>query len=188
MADLTRYTINNRWTGAVLFEGDFATMRLCVEAARNGGADLSGANLRGADLSGANLSGAYLSDANLSGANLRGADLSGAYLRGADLRGADLSGANLSGAYLSGVKLLGAPVRRALRTDNYEFYLWPTEFGWRVQAGCRFFAFDEAWAHWCGPNAKRLNTPLGDESHDILVMFSLAIDRAEDAVAQKAAA
>lgn len=155
---MPHFQINNRWTGAVLFKGDFATMRLCVEAARNSGANLSGANLRGANL------------------------------RGADLRGADLRGANLSGAYLRDAKLLGAPVRRAIRSDNYEFYLWPTETGWRVQAGCRFFTFDEAWVHWCGPSAQRLNTPLGDESHDILVMFSLAIDRAEDAVAQREAA
>ena len=181
-------------SGIVLYRSDGATsLREAVVAAVREGAYLSGANLSGAYLRGANLRDADLSGANLRGANLSGANMSGAYLRGADLRGAylrgaNMSGANLSGAYLSGVKLLGAPVRRALRTDNYEFYLWPTEFGWRVQAGCRFFAFDEAWAHWCGPNAKRLNTPLGDESHDILVMFSLAIDRAEDAVAQKAAA
>lgn len=97
----------------------------------------------------------------------------------ANLRGAYLSGANLSDANLSGAKLVGAPLRRALRADGYEFYLWPTANGWRVQAGCRFFTYEEAWAHWCGPNAERLNTPLGDETQDILVMFSLALDREE---------
>ena len=36
--------IKNRWTDAVLFEGDFATIRLCVEAARESGANLGGAD------------------------------------------------------------------------------------------------------------------------------------------------
>ncbi len=164
---MPHYQIKNIWTGAVLFEGDFDTMRLCVEAARNSAANLSGANLSAANLRAANLSAANLSAANLSGADLSGADLSGA----------DLSAADLSGAYLRDEKLVGAPLRRALRADGYEFYLWPTANGWRVQAGCRFFTYEEAWAHWCGPNAKRLNTPLGDETQDILVMFWLALDR-----------
>ena len=182
---MPHFQIRSRWTGTVLFEGDFATMRLCVEAARNGAASY----LRGADLRGANLSGADLRGANLSGADLRGANMSGANLRGADLRGANLSSADLRGAIIrDDVTLNRAPLRRATRADGYEFYLLDTSVGWRVQAGCRFFTFDEAWAHWCGPNAERLDTPLGDESHDILVMFSLALDREEDAAAQKEAA
>ena len=56
--------IKNRWTGAVLWEGE---------------------TLIRADLSGANLSRAYLYGANLSGANLYGANLSRADLSGADL-------------------------------------------------------------------------------------------------------
>jgi uncharacterized protein YjbI with pentapeptide repeats len=216
------YQIKNRWTDAVLFEGDFDTMRLCVHAARNSGADLRdanlrgaalsgaalrGANLRGADLSGANLRGSDLSYADLSGANLRGsdlsyADLSGAALSYADLRGAalsyaDLSGANLRGADLSGANLRGsdlsyadlsgakiregvtlnrAPLRRATRADGYEFFLLDTSAGWRVMAGCRFFTFEEAWSHW---TETRGGTDLGDESLDILTMFSLALDREE---------
>ena len=182
--------IKHRWTSAVLFEGDFDTMKVCVEVAREKNADLGGANLRGA-----NLRGAYLRGANLGGADLRGANLGGADLRGANLRGANLGGADLRGAYLGRAGLRGAylgrakfkgeirltarPLRRAVRDDGYEFYLWPTSAGFFVQAGCRWFTFDEAWAHWCGPNADRLNTPLGDESQDILVMFSLALDRVE---------
>ena len=198
------FQIKDRFTSAVLFEGQFDTMRLCVVAAVNGDANLIGANLSGANLSGANLIGANLRVANLrvadlrgadlcradlGGADLRGADLRGADLRGADLRvadlcgayllGANLHGADMRGAYLLGAELTGAPLRRAQREDGYEFYLWPTTDGYRVQAGCRWFTFDEAWAHWCGPAAERLNTPLGDESHDILVMFSLALDRVE---------
>ncbi len=212
--------IKNRWTDAVLFEGDFATIRLCVEAALESGAylgaadlgaaylgcaNLRGANLGGAYLGGANLRGAYLGGAylgaanlgcaNLGCANLRAADLDGANLRGAYLGGANLGGANLGcanlgGAYLDGANLDGAiirsdialtagPLRRAIRGDGYEFYLWPTSAGHFVQAGCRWFTFDEAWAHWCGPRAARLNTGLGDETMDILTMFSLALDRVE---------
>ena len=84
-------TIKHRITDAVLFTHEVTdeqqscgiAMRVTLEAACKGRADLSGADLGGADLS---------------SAYLRGADLSGAYLSGADLRGADLSGADLSGA------------------------------------------------------------------------------------------
>jgi uncharacterized protein YjbI with pentapeptide repeats len=107
--------IKSRWTGSILFEGDFTCLaeavKTAVQAAKNlsganlSGANLSDANLSDANLSGADLSGADLSDANLSDANLSGADLSGADLSGADLSGANLSGANLSDANLSGANL-----------------------------------------------------------------------------------
>jgi hypothetical protein len=60
---MTRQTIRNRWTGAPIYEGDFATLRECVKAAL----------MARADLAGANLTGAYLTGANLTGANLTGA-------------------------------------------------------------------------------------------------------------------
>ena len=55
--------IKNRYTGEIIFSGDYETMRECVEDALCSeaslrGADLHNADLRGADLSGANLSGA----------------------------------------------------------------------------------------------------------------------------------
>ena len=107
--------IKNRWTGNLIFEGEFDCLRDAVAKARANlyGANLSGANLSGADLSGANLSGANLSGANLSGANLSGANLSRANLSGANLSGADLSRANLSGANLSGANLSRANLSRA---------------------------------------------------------------------------
>jgi len=95
--------IKNRFTDDVIFSGDYKTMRECVVAAINSGADLYGANLIGANLRGANLS-----EADLSSANLREADLRGANLRGADLRGANLSETNLRGANLRGADLRGA--------------------------------------------------------------------------------
>jgi hypothetical protein len=85
--------IKHRYTGAVLYEGEHASLREAVIAAVE-----SGANLTGANLTGANLSGAYLSGANLSGADLSGANLTRANLTRANLTGAYLSGANLSGA------------------------------------------------------------------------------------------
>jgi hypothetical protein len=152
---MTRQTIRNRWTNAVIYEGDFATMRECVEAAVKACANLSGANLSRADLYGADLSGANLSGANLSRANLSGADLYGAKWR-------------------SGFTLNRAPVRTAYRRDGFTFYLLDTSQGWRIAAGCRFFTPDEAWRHW---TTTRADTPLGDESLDILTMFELAMER-----------
>ena len=146
-------------------------------------ANLCGANLCGADLSSANLCGADLSDADLSSADLRGANL-----RGANLSGADLSGANLSGANIRDeITLNRAPVRRAVRNDGYEFYLWDTSAGWFIQAGCRWFDFDAAWAHWSKPREGGDPRGLNPESIDILTMFSLALDREEARAAEGAA-
>jgi hypothetical protein len=149
---------------------------------------LSGAYLSRADLSRADLSGADLSRADLSGANLSRANLSRADLFGADLSGADLSRADLSGAYLSGAYLSGAKInnnktaigilRRATRSDGWEFFLWHCEDGFYIKAGCRFFTMEEGRKHW---KATRAGTPLGDETQDILVMFAKAIKRWRDA-------
>jgi hypothetical protein len=103
-----KFEVKHRYTGAVLFEIECGSIRLCVEAAIQSQANLSGANLSQANLSGANLSGADLYGANLYGANLYGANLSGADLYGANLYGANLYGANLSGADLSRANLYGA--------------------------------------------------------------------------------
>ena len=78
--------IKHRWTGAVLYSGEHATVKDALLAAIAVKADL-----RRADLSEA-----YLSEADLSGADLSEAMLSEAYLSEADLRRADLSGADLS--------------------------------------------------------------------------------------------
>ena len=60
-----KITIKHRFTGEVIIEGEYTSIRDALE------------NNRRADLS----------DADLSGADLRGADLRDAYLGGADLRG-----------------------------------------------------------------------------------------------------
>jgi hypothetical protein len=95
MSNATIRTILNRFTNAVLWEGEAETVKDALHAAIASGANLSGADLSRADLSRADLSRADLSRADLSRADLSGADLSGANLSGASLLRADLSGANL---------------------------------------------------------------------------------------------
>jgi len=110
--------IRSRWTGRVLFSGEYDSLKSCVEDAVKRGADLIGAylfraNLRGADLRGADLIGANLIRANLSKADLSGAYLIGANLSEANLSEAHLSKANLSEAYLREANLIGANLRGA---------------------------------------------------------------------------
>ena len=58
--------ILHRITGAILFEHETRSMKVCVKAAIEAKADLSSADLRSADLRSANLSSADLSYADLS--------------------------------------------------------------------------------------------------------------------------
>lgn len=53
----------------------------------------------------------------------------------------------------------------ATRTDGYTFLVAPTPDGPRIMAGCRYFTFKEAKAHW---KETRGGTPLGDETMSIL--------------------
>ena len=113
-----KFQITNS-NGSVIFELETESIKLCVEAAYKGGADLRGANLRGANLRGADLRGANLRGANLHDAYLRGANLHGANLHDANLSGADLSDANLHDANLSGADLSDANLHDAnLRGAN----------------------------------------------------------------------
>ena len=72
--------ILHRFTGAILFEHETRSMKVCVKAAIEAKANLRSANLRSADLRYADLSYADLSYADLSYADLRSADLSYANL------------------------------------------------------------------------------------------------------------
>lgn len=75
--------------------------------------------------------------------------------------------ANLSGAK-RGDCTLKCLQATTLRSDGYTFFLWDTEEGWRVEAGCHWFTFKEADQHW---KATRKGTPLGKETMDILRFF-----------------
>jgi len=103
-----KFEIKNHWNNIILFEGEFGSLKLCIEAAVKKNANLQDAYLRGANLQDADLRGADLQRADLQRANLRGADL-----RGAGLRGANLQRANLRGAGLRGADLRGADLQRA---------------------------------------------------------------------------
>ena len=114
--------IKNRWTDAIIHEGDYISILEALSAAIKSraslrGASLCGASLRGASLCGASLCGASLRDADLRGADLRGADLRGASLRDASLRDADLRDADLRGADLRGADLRGADLCGASLCD-----------------------------------------------------------------------
>jgi hypothetical protein len=142
-------------------------------------ADLTGATLTGADLTyarltDANLAYARLTDARLTGADLYNANLAYARLNHADLTGATLTDADLTDAIIGDNKTVIGLLRRATRSDGYEFFLWHCQEGFYIKAGCRFFSLDEARAHW---TATRSGTPLGDETQDILDMFEKAIQR-----------
>jgi len=65
---IMKIEIKHRISGEILFSVKTESLKLAVELAVKGDADLSGADLRGADLSGAYLRDAYLRDADLSGA------------------------------------------------------------------------------------------------------------------------
>jgi hypothetical protein len=110
--------ILNRFTGAVIYEDDAATIRETVENAVRAGVSLDGASLVGARLVGASLVGA-----RLVGARLDGASLDGASLDGARLDRASLDGASLVGASLVGVRLVGADLA-TIRADLFEVLAW----------------------------------------------------------------
>ena len=63
-----KFEIKHDITGAILFEFETTSLRLCLQAAVKSYANLMGASLIGADFVGANLVGANLRDANLRGA------------------------------------------------------------------------------------------------------------------------
>ena len=133
-------------------------------------ANLRSANLRSADLSSANLRSADLRSADLRSANLRSANLRSADLRSANLRSADLSSANLRFADLSSADLSSAKVRDLSLTGPRPFlaigpigsesrtvFVWLTESGLRIQAGCFFGTRDEFTA--------QLSITHGDNEH-----------------------
>jgi hypothetical protein len=115
--------------------------------------------------------------ADLTDAVLTDADLTGAVLTGARLTGAILTRARLTDAVLTGATV-NRLLRRATRSDGWEFFLWHCQEGFFIAAGCHWFTPDEARQHW---TATRVGTPLGDETQDILDFFDAAIKRQEAA-------
>jgi len=133
---MTTHQTKNRWTNEVLFEGEFESLKECVEAAVKACANLRGANLRYANQDGANLGGANLGGANLDGANLRGANLRYANLGGANLGGANLDNASLDGAFGDSKNII------TLQTDIWTVNYTATE----MQIGCQKHLLADWWA------------------------------------------
>ena len=124
----------------------------------------------------ANLTGANLTGANLTSADLRSANLISANLRSADLRSANLTGANLTGAILREGATIKTLCRSTMRSDGHTFFLWDTDQGFRIQAGCRFFDWSESKSHW-RTRHKATYPKLHEETQDILAFFSRYITR-----------
>lgn len=141
---------------------------------RLGHRDFKFANLFHADLSGARLSGADLSWSKLFDSDLSEADLSKSRLFGADLSHADLSEANLSWAKLEGANLddneylidLGIELDRAYRRVIFTGH---TNGEPRIMAGCRYFTFAEARAHWGSPDY-----PYRERGDEYLALIDIA--------------
>ena len=93
----------------------------------------------------------------------------GAYLRGADLRGADLGG---------GVKIKSLLASAVRLNDQYQFFLWETECGHVITAGCRQMTIADYRAHIAAeyPGAAK-----GDETSDILDYFEARLRRTDPA-------
>ena len=94
--------IRNHETGAVIYEGRFATARACVEQAVREGVCLDRADLRNANLAHAALDDIVMRGARLDGANLTGANLSEARLDGTSFINATLHAACLCLSSLAG--------------------------------------------------------------------------------------
>ena len=112
---------------------------------------------RGIDLSYASLVGARLNHANLNCANLNCASLNHANLNHASLNRASLNHASLTMEHKA-----EALVARATRViEPYEFFLWATDNGPLIRAGCRTMTPAEYRARITGDSydaAKRAET------------------------------
>lgn len=145
------------------------------------GAILCGANLNATNLHRTKMSNSDLNGASLNGANLYGADLIrsnlcgvgfyGAILTRAKLDGADLTDASFEGAEIEGGRKVIRLLRRAIRSNGEELFLWECRDEFIVKAGQMALTIGDARQHW------RNGTPLGDETMDILEMFEKAINR-----------
>ena len=125
---MPKLSIINRWTGAVIAEGEYVDIKSLV------------ANLRGANLSHANLR-----DANLSYANLRGADLR-------DARNMiKIMGVEAGNCYWKRFGL-------GLKNQAYQFYVGVNElregevYAADAQHTCSYPGFHFAGREWCAVN------------------------------------
>ena len=159
--------------GAKLDFADLTGAILC--GANLNGTNLHRAKMRNADLNGASLNGANLYGADLTRANLCGVGFYDAILTRAKLDGADLTDARFDGAEIEGGRKVIQLLRRAMRSDGQELFLWYCKEGFYIKSGQMILPIEEAAPFW---EETRGGTPLGDECLDIVDMFKKAIARA----------
>lgn len=102
------YAIHCLNTGKVLYEGQFASFKHCLEQAVTEQTSLQHADLRRKNLSGANLDDAQLQGSDFTGSNLSGTNLSESVLEGANFSNAALVDACLSYSNLGKSLFYGA--------------------------------------------------------------------------------
>ena len=157
-----KFEIKSRFAGSVLFALECDSLKLCLEAAVEKGADLTGADLTGADLTGADLKGADLTGADLKGAYLKGAYLTGAFLKGAlHLKDAVVDGEPLAHATPE-ESIANLDKVREIIIDNAErlnMGTWHAESGWKKrtcaeEATCGTAHCLAGWLQVCATDPK----------------------------------
>lgn len=143
--------IQSHKTGAILFEGTFASFRECLEQAVSERVNLSGADFKnknlanaclddglfaGADFTGANLAGVNLSEATLTNASFADTDLYNACFAYSDLKNCDFRGASFGATDITGADISFSRFS-ALSCFSLDF----THA--RVMHGCRYTGIGE---------------------------------------------
>ena len=143
LPDLNKPIIKHRYTGEILFKGDFGmTSEQLLKKAIRARADLRfadlrfmklrganfcyadfyGANFWGVDFQGANLIGTNFSDSNVSDVNFCGSNLERANFCGADCTGSNFSDANLYQTNLMNANLFRAYVNNKKLIGGQPFF------------------------------------------------------------------
>ena len=120
---MKHFSLRKHTDKTILYEGEYGSLKHCLEDAIKRNIDLSHINLRNQNLSNANIDGANMHDADFSGSNLSGANLSEALLHNSnfretslynccmshsDLRECDFSGAGFGGTLIDYADLGGS--------------------------------------------------------------------------------
>lgn len=135
-----------RWVseGKDLSRGNFTNEHLVNAWLKDGHfykADFTGTNLRYATFDDADCREAIFRDADLGEVNFQGTDCTGADFTGASLRDADIKDANFTDC----IGLIDA----GIDDREYRFIgVKQADGSWRIKAGCRWFAFHQAYRHW----------------------------------------
>lgn len=150
--------------GAKLDFTDMNGVNLCC--ANLNATNLHRASFRTADLCGVDFNGANLYAVDFTRANLNGASFYDAHITRTKFNCADLSDARLEGARLEANRRVIKLLRRAIRSDGEEFFLWHCHEGFYVKCQQMILTIDEALSFWA--DKKKV------ETMDILEMFQKA--------------